>query len=61
MITKESKIFFSFLLGILVLSVSYIYYDTIVLKHFNIFTTEEEIPAYIDLFEELKGFFTSNV
>lgn len=61
MITQKSKIFFIVLLIIFFLSVAYTYYDTIVLRRFTIFTTEEEIPTYADLFEKIKDFPILNV
>ena len=61
MITQKSKIFFIVLLIIFFLSVAYTYYDTMVLRRFTIFTTEEEIPTYTDLFEKIKDFSISNV
>ncbi len=52
--TKESKIFFWIFFAVIFLAVVHLYYDTVVLHRFTIFTSEEDIPAYSDVLAEVK-------
>ncbi len=61
MITRESKIFFITLTVIVLFSVVYTYYDSIILRRFDIFVTEEEVPTYTDLWGEVQNLFYSYV
>jgi len=51
----QSKIFFIFFLAILVFSVSYTFYDTLVLRRFDIFVSEDEIPTYNSILDQIKN------
>lgn len=50
MVDKKSKIFFIVLVAVLMGSIGYTYYETVVLGRFEIFLTEDEIPTYPDFF-----------
>lgn len=52
--TKESKTFFAVFFIVIFFAVAHLYYDTIVLRSFTFFTSEEDIPAYSDILAELK-------
>jgi hypothetical protein len=53
MISNGSKAFFILISLFLFISIAYTYYDSIILKRFDIFTSEEEIPSYKDLLNDL--------
>ena len=49
MISKESKIFYVVVFLIVLFSIAYTYYDTMILARFDIFISEDEIPTYSDI------------
>ncbi len=61
MVSKNSKIFFIILLFVVLSSIAYTYYDTMFLRRFDIFVSEDEIPTYSDLLGETKGLVDSYV
>ena len=54
MISRESKIFFSALLLVILVSILITYQKIIVLRKFDIFTSEEDVPSYTDIYSEIK-------
>ncbi len=61
MIEKKSKIFFIILLIIILFSIAYTYYDTLILRRFDIFVSEDQIPTYSDLTSEIRELINSYV
>lgn len=54
MVSKKSKNFFLIVLLVFYASAVYTYYDTVVLKNFDIFLSEEEVPSYDDLLSKFR-------
>ncbi len=61
MLEKKSKIFFVTLLILILFSIAYTYYDSMILRRFDIFVSEDEVPTYTDLWGEVKELFFSYV
>lgn len=53
MLSRGSKIFFIVVFIAVALSVAYTFYDTMILKRFDVFFLEEEIPTYRGIFSGL--------
>lgn len=52
--SKKSKYFFIVCLFVLICSIFYTYYDTMILKRFEIFTSEDDIPSYPNFYQGIK-------
>lgn len=52
MLNRESKIFFIVLFFIILSTIIFLYHDTLVLRRFDIFISEDEIPSYQSLSDE---------
>ena len=57
----ESKTFFAWLALIIGLVLLFNYYDTVVLKQFTIFTSEEAVPEYTGVVNSFLDIFYSYV
>ena len=53
--TRESKLFFLGLFILIAAMIIVTYFDTFILGNFTVFTSEEEIPEYPDLFSEIRA------
>lgn len=52
MISNQSKTFFMTVFLVVFVAVIYTYYDTVVLKKFDVFLTVDDIPTYSEIFSE---------
>jgi hypothetical protein len=44
--SKKTFIFFVVVFSVILISIIYTYYDTMILKRFDIFISEDDIPTY---------------
>ena len=61
MVSKSSKVFFIVLFTFFVVSLVFTYYDTMILKNFDIFEIEYDIPTFYDLLSEVMELISSYV
>ncbi len=61
MINRQSQIFFAGLLILICAAVLVTFHDTMILKRFDIFVSEDQIPDYTDLFSEINTLIRSYV